>query len=390
MNSLVVSEVHKRLGENQVLKGVSFELPRGEVVALLGPSGSGKTTLLRAIAGLDHPDVGRIMLGDELLFDSKTGAEVPPERRNLGLVFQSYALWPHRTVFENVAYGLKLRKTPSAQMHERVEKVLRDIGLGGLADRHPHQLSGGQQQRVALARAIVYNPQLLLLDEPLSNLDTKLREEARAWLRELIEHLEISAVCVTHDQVEALAIADRILLLDKGRIEQEGTPEEMYEKPATQFAAEFMGSNNRLGGTVAEVRGAMAKVAGPGWELWGQLRADLQPGQVASAVIRLEKTRLRDAPGENALSAKLDTAMYLGERWDYVFHAGELRFRVWSGEAPSQRPYWVQFPPESLWIFSDSGTVRRPGAGVEPAQGAGAAVHAAETRGGSAATAGDR
>ncbi len=352
MNSLVVSDIHKRLGENDVLKGVSFELRRGEVVALLGPSGSGKTTLLRAIAGLDHPNVGRIQLGDQLLFDSQTGTEVPAERRNLGLVFQSYALWPHRTVFENVAYGLKVRKTPAAEIRERVEKVLRNIGLGGLADRHPHQLSGGQQQRVALARAIVYNPQLLLLDEPLSNLDTKLREEARAWLRELIERLEISAVCVTHDQVEALAIADRILLLDKGRIEQDGTPEEIYQKPATLFAAEFMGSNNRLGGAIAEVRGGMAKVAGPGWELWGQLRADLCPGQPALGVIRLEKTRLRGAPDENCVAGKLETALYLGERWDYLFRAGEdLRIRVWEAAAPAQRPYWLHFPPESLWIF---------------------------------------
>jgi iron(III) transport system ATP-binding protein len=351
MSELVVSGVHKRLGENDVLSGVSFEMARGEVIALLGPSGSGKTTLLRAIAGLDHPDTGRIALGDDVLFDARTGALVPAERRNLGLVFQSYALWPHRTVFENVAYGLELRRTPRPQIRERVDAVLGQIGLGGLAERHPHQLSGGQQQRVALARAIVYNPRLLLLDEPLSNLDTKLREEARAWLRELIEKLEISAVCVTHDQVEALAIADRILLLDKGRIEQEGTPEQMYESPATLFAAEFMGSNNVLQGSVSEVRGKAGRIAGEGWALWGQLRGDLSPGQPAAAVIRIERTRLTDSDGDDVLPAALDTAMYLGERWDLVLHAGSQRFRVWEAEAPGQRPLRARFPAEALWIF---------------------------------------
>ena len=351
MDKLIVSNVQKRLGGNEVLKAVSFELRRGEVVALLGPSGSGKTTLLRLIAGLDYPDAGRIVLGEKLLFDSESGVEVPAERRNLGLVFQSYALWPHRTVFDNVAYGLRLRRTEAGQIRERVLSVLGQVGLEGLAERHPHQLSGGQQQRVALARAIVYNPQLLLLDEPLSNLDAKLREEARVWLREMIEKLQISAVCVTHDQIEALAIADRVLLLEKGRIEQEGTPQEMYENPRTIFAAEFMGSNNRLTGTIAEVRGAMAKITGDSWELWGQLRSDRHDGETATAVIRIEKTRVRDQPAENALAAKLETTLYLGERWDYLFDASGQRVRIWAPTAPAQRPYWLQFPAESLWIF---------------------------------------
>ncbi len=351
MDKLIVTNIQKRLGANEVLKGVSFELRRGEVVALLGPSGSGKTTLLRLIAGLDYPDVGRIVLGEKLLFDSETGAEVPAERRNLGLVFQSYALWPHRTVFDNIAYGLRLRRISSREIRERVLDVLRQVGLEGLAERHPHQLSGGQQQRVALARAIVYNPQLLLLDEPLSNLDAKLREEARVWLREMIEKLQISAVCVTHDQIEALAIADRVLLLEKGRIEQEGSPQEMYENPRTIFAAEFMGSNNRLTGAVAEVRGAMARIAGANWELWGQLRSDRRAGDAATAVIRIEKTRITDQPAENSLPGKLETAVYLGERWDYLFAASGQRLRTWAAAAPAQKPYWLQFPPESLWIF---------------------------------------
>ncbi len=351
MARLTVSDVHQRLGGNPILKGVSLELGDGEVVALLGPSGSGKTTLLRAVAGLDVPDAGRIVLGDEVLFDGARRVEVPAERRQLGLVFQSYALWPHRTVFENVAYGLKLRRVPTAEARRRVLSTLEQLGLAALADRHPHQLSGGQQQRVALARAIVYEPRVLLLDEPLSNLDAKLREEARAWLRQLIGALGISAICVTHDQVEALALADRILLLDQGRIVQEGTPERIYGEPATAFAAEFMGANNRLAGKVAEVRADRVRLAGASWELWGRRRADLAPGQAATAIIRIEKTRVKAAPAENALPARLDAAMFLGERWDCVFAVGDQRVRAWEAAAPRHERHWVEFPPEAVWVF---------------------------------------
>jgi iron(III) transport system ATP-binding protein len=349
--SLVVADVHKRLGENDILKGVSFELRKGEVVALLGPSGSGKTTLLRAIAGLDHPDQGRIALDDRVLYDSQKGTAVPPEKRGLGLVFQSYALWPHKTVMDNVAYPLRLRRVPGADVRSRVLAALHEIGLDGMAERYPHQLSGGQQQRVALARAIVYDPHLLLLDEPLSNLDAKLREEARVWLRELIERLQISAVCVTHDQIEALAIADRVLLLDRGKIEQEGTPQEMYGQPATLFSAEFMGSNNRIPGALAEVRGENGRLAGEGWELWGRVRGAPRQGEKATGVIRLERTEIREAPGENCLEVKLETSVYLGERWDSVFRAGALRIRTWTPLPPRETARFIHFPRESLWIF---------------------------------------
>jgi iron(III) transport system ATP-binding protein len=220
-----------------------------------------------------------------------------------------------------------------------------------LADRYPHQLSGGQQQRVALARAIVYGPQLLLLDEPLSNLDAKLREESRVWLRELIERLQISAVCVTHDQVEALALADRVLLLEKGRVEQEGTPVEIYQEPRSLFVAEFMGANNRLRGTIAEVRGSTARVKGEGWEVWGQLRAERRAGDPATAVIRIERTRLADGTGVNRIAARLETAVYLGERWDYLFRVGDLRLRVWVHDPPNDKAWFIELPADSLWIF---------------------------------------
>ena len=186
MAELNVENLHLSYGDNPILKGVTLVLNRGEVVSLLGPSGSGKTTLLRAVAGLEQPHRGQIRIGDKVVFDGDSGLEIPAESRNLGLVFQSYALWPHKTVFDNVAYGLRLRKIATAEIATRVKKALEELSLGHLAERFPHQLSGGQQQRVAIARALVYNPPVILMDEPLSNLDAKLREEARAWLRELI------------------------------------------------------------------------------------------------------------------------------------------------------------------------------------------------------------
>src|SRR6476620_5042441 len=272
MAELTVKDVALRLGDNEILKGVSVAVPPGEVVALLGPSGSGKTTLLRAIAGLETPYRGSIGIGDHVFFDAGRDVELPAEERGLGLVFQSYALWPHRTAFENVAYGLKLRGVSTTEIKARVEKTPAQIGHAHLAARYPHQLSGGQQQRVAIARALVYDPPVILLDEPLSNLDAKLREEARAWLRTLIVTMRLSALVVTHDQGESMAMSDRILLLNNGVIEQQGTPQEMYANPQTLFTADFMGSNNRLQGTVSDVKEGEALLTGEGWKLTGRAK----------------------------------------------------------------------------------------------------------------------
>src|SRR5215467_6711325 len=298
MSELTVEDVRLSYGDNPILKGVSLTLERGEVVALLGPSGSGKTTLLRAVAGLEQPHTGTIRVGDKVVFDGAGGIDVPAEGRNLGLVFQSYALWPHKTVFDNVGYGLKLRKVATSEVAKRVRAALDQLSLGHLAERFPHQLSGGQQQRVALARALVYNPPVILLDEPLSNLDAKLREEARAWLRELIVRLQLSALCVTHDQGEALAMSDRILLLNEGKIEQQGTPQQMYGDPATLFVADFMGSNNRLTGRVVEVRDGAARLDGDGFSLWGQAMRGAAAGGNGTAMIRLERMRIANGGGE--------------------------------------------------------------------------------------------
>jgi iron(III) transport system ATP-binding protein len=350
MNKLVVENLHLQYGDNPILKGVSMTLSPGEVVALLGASGSGKTTLLRSVAGLEQPSQGKIVIGDSVLYDSAAGIDMPVEKRSLGLVFQSYALWPHKTVFENVAYGLRLRGTSAGDIDKRVTEALSNLGLGHLAQRLPHQLSGGQQQRVAIARALVYNPPVVLMDEPLSNLDAKLREEARAWLRELIVRLHISALVVTHDQTEAMAMSDRILLLNFGVIEQQGTPEEMYNRPQTQFTAEFMGSNNHLPGKVLQVADGRALLEGEGWRLWGIPRGQLKAGDAATGIIRLEHTQVADGAADNRIRTELVTGMFLGDRRENLFKLGELRLRCY-GNAPPAGECWLELPRESLWVF---------------------------------------
>jgi iron(III) transport system ATP-binding protein len=351
MAELIVKDVALRLGDNEILKGVSLSVPAGQVVALLGPSGSGKTTLLRAIAGLETPYQGSIAIGNAVFFDAARGVDLPAEKRGLGLVFQSYALWPHRTVFDNVAYGLKLRSVPAEEIKTRVEKTLSQIGLGHLAARYPHQLSGGQQQRVAIARALVYEPPVILLDEPLSNLDAKLREEARAWLRTLIVTLGLSAIHVTHDQVEAMAIADRVVLLDAGLVAQEGTPTALYNEPTNLFAAEFMGANNRLNGTLTDNSGGRATIELFGEQLTGMARTKAATGAKATGIIRIERVRCASGPGPNRLRMQLEAPMYLGERWELVFVRENLTVRSYAAAPLDPGEHYVEFPLDALWLF---------------------------------------
>jgi len=361
MNELTVNELYLDYGTgasaNQILKGVSMHLKKGEVVALLGPSGSGKTTLLRAVAGLESPKAGTIEIGARNVFDGAKNFEMPAEQRNLGLVFQSYALWPHKTVFDNVAYGLKLRKMGTSDIAGRVKEVLTQLGLGHLGERYPHQLSGGQQQRVAIARALVYNPPVILLDEPLSNLDAKLREEARAFLRELIVRLGLSALMVTHDQGEAMAISDRILLLNNGKIEQQGTPQSMYETPDTLFTAEFMGSNNRLPGKVTSRDGSRVSLRIDGAPMQGVARG-VNSGLDVTTMIRVEEVKVNATQVENAIELPLLTCMYLGDRWECLFERGgqagegdNLSLRAYSRHKLEAGKYWLHMPADKLWVF---------------------------------------
>lgn len=308
---------------------------------------------MRAVAGLEKPTAGRITIGNNVVYDGSPRSEIPAEERNLGLVFQSYALWPHKTVFDNVAYPLKLRKVASGEIKQRVQSVLEQLGLGHLGNRHPHQLSGGQQQRVAIGRALVYNPPVILLDEPLSNLDAKLREEARVFLRELIIKLGLSALMVTHDQNEAMAISDRILLLNNGVIEQQGTPQEMYGNPATLFAAEFMGSNNRLHGKVTALEDGRARVEGASWALWGRAGEGVSVGQPATAVIRVERLRLDCSPQDNSLELPLLTSMYLGDRWEYLFRTegDDFAIRAYGTALRDAEHCHLTLPADDVWVF---------------------------------------
>ncbi|MER8549766.1 MULTISPECIES: ABC transporter ATP-binding protein [unclassified Mesorhizobium] len=352
MTDIVIDGLRLSYGNLEILKGVSFSVEPGQIVALLGASGSGKTTLLRAVAGLETPNSGKILLGDKPLFDAGQNINLAPETRGLGLVFQSYALWPHRTVSENVGYPLKLRKVSQADVASRVQKALDSIGLGKLGERYPHQLSGGQQQRVALARALVYEPNVILLDEPLSNLDAKLREEARIWLRRLITNLGLSALCVTHDQVEAMALADRILLLNGGQIEQDGTPKQIYNKPESLFAAEFMGASNRLDGVVTAINGNRAEIVANGIHLVGSAQQELTVGAKVTALVRLERVTWSGEDGPGRIAMTCVESLFLGDRHEVIFESNDLTIRTYSRDALPSGQYYVEFPFEDLMVFA--------------------------------------
>jgi sulfate/thiosulfate transport system ATP-binding protein len=243
-HAIVVGDAYKRYGDFVALDHVDFVVPDGSLTALLGPSGSGKSTLLRTIAGLDQPDSGTVTI------NGRDVTRVPPQRRGIGFVFQHYAAFKHMTVRDNVAYGLKIRKRPKAEVKEKVDNLLEVVGLSGFQGRYPNQLSGGQRQRMALARALAVDPQVLLLDEPFGALDAKVREDLRAWLRRLHDEVHVTTVLVTHDQHEALDVADRIAVLNKGRIEQVGSPTEVYDSPANAFVMSFLGAVSVLNGAL--------------------------------------------------------------------------------------------------------------------------------------------
>ncbi len=236
----------KKFGAFTAVHPSDLSAQNGEMLTLLGPSGCGKTTTLRMVAGLEQPTAGSIRIGARTIYDSSQDIDVPSENRGLGMVFQSYAIWPHMTVAENVAYPLRMRRVPKAQITEKVRDVLDLVGMAGFEEKSATKLSGGQQQRVALARALVFQPEILLLDEPLSNLDAKLREHMRFELRMMQQRVGLTALFVTHDQEEALTLSDRLVVMNQGRIEQIGTPEDIYERPATRFVAEFIGKGNMI------------------------------------------------------------------------------------------------------------------------------------------------
>lgn len=308
MTSIELREVHKRFGLTAAIAGFSLAVNEGELLALVGPSGCGKTTLLRLIAGFEKPDSGDILLSGQ----SVLGLE--PEERGVGIVFQDYALFPHMNVAENIAYGLKFVKLAGAERRARMEELLRLVGLTGLARRAPNELSTGQQQRVALARALAPRPRVLLLDEPLSALDAQLREELRLEIRKLQRELAITTIHVTHDQEEALAIADGVAVMNAGRLEQVASPQELYQRPRTEFAARFIGRGNLLSGTVRESEPGQFSVQLEGSEMLrlNQHSLVLSIGQRVQLLVRPERI-VADESRTNRLHGTIESLEFLGE-----------------------------------------------------------------------------
>jgi putative spermidine/putrescine transport system ATP-binding protein len=356
MSTIALQNVAKSYGTSRAVEDMSLDIAQGEFVALLGPSGCGKTTTLRMIAGFIEATSGRI------LFDDRDVTRLPPNRRNAGMVFQGFALFPHMTVFENVAYGLQMRKVGKEEIKDRVAKILDRVQLGALASRLPKQLSGGQQQRVALARALVINPDVLLLDEPLSALDAKLRHEVRLQIRQLQQSLGLTTIFVTHDQEEALSLADRLVVMSNGRVEQIGSPSDLYEHPVTPFVADFIGKSNflkgRLDGQVFTADfGARLRVA----------KSDPAISDGALAAVRPEKIRLnkvdnsRAAAGENELQGTIEFVSYLGPTTEYSIRVAENQVMLVHQQNESAaaradftvgRPIMLTIEPENCKLFS--------------------------------------
>ena len=351
MSAVRIENLVKRFGDFVAVNDVSIVAEEGRLTTLLGPSGCGKTTTLRMTSGLETPDAGDIWIGDDLVASPARGINVAPEHRNVGMVFQSYAIWPHKTAFENVAYPLKLRRRPKAEIRDRVEEVFSLLRLEGLEGRYPGQLSGGQQQRVALGRSIVYQSRLLLLDEPLANLDAKVREAVRLELKELQRQLKFTTVYVTHDQAEAMAISDKIVVMDQGVVVQEGSALEIYRRPRTRFVAEFVGQSNFVDGRllssnathgIFDVGGGIsieAKIGGAG--------ADDGP---VSLCIRPEDFELH---AEQPAAASHGRDWFEGNVRDFAFQGNFLNYFVACGD----RVFTVQSEAASELAFREADKV---------------------------------
>jgi iron(III) transport system ATP-binding protein len=327
MISITLENLVKKFGAAVALDDVSLRVQPGELFFLLGPSGCGKTTLLRCIAGFYAPESGRI------LFDQEDVTKLPPHKRNTGMMFQSYALWPHLTVAKNVAFGLEERKIPAAETKRRVAEALESVQMSPYADRRIAQLSGGQQQRVALARALVIRPRCLLLDEPLSNLDAKLRLEMRAEIRRVCKEFGLTAIYVTHDQKEALSISDRMAILDGGRIAQVGTPEDVYRKPRTKTVADFIGETNFLPGKIHSTSPGCAVVETAGAGLFKGLVGDPnwlpEAGEDVTVSVRPESWVLCEEPEPaNCLRGRIGESIYLGEVAQYQFFTDGTKLKI--------------------------------------------------------------
>lgn len=369
MASISLRSLTKRFGTTVAVNNLNLDLEEGELVALLGPSGCGKTTTLRMIAGFEEADSGTISFG------GRDVTSLPPERRNTGMVFQNYALFPHLTVAQNVAFGLEMRKVPKAEIARRVDAILDKVQLRELADRYPRQLSGGQQQRTALARALVINPSVLLLDEPLANLDAKLREEMRFYIRSLQQEFGITTVYVTHDQSEALVLADRIAVMKDGVLQQVGTPTDIYQRPGNAWVADFIGLTNLVPGVITDREGSRVLVDTDLGVLSGTGSDGLRTGDQVLLSIRPESLRITSGtdtahPGDtldgaerNRLVGVVRERAYLGNLVDYRIEVGErVRLRVQTAPVPAYDVgdrVVLSFSDDQAWVVSDEGSVSR-------------------------------
>ena len=326
MISIRIQQLTKRFGAVTALQHLDLTIEPGELFFLLGPSGCGKTTLLRSLAGFYIPDEGKIWFGDEDV------TRLAPHKRNTGMMFQSYALWPHLTVAQNVAFGLEERKVAALEIKRRVNEALESVRMLPYAERRPNQLSGGQQQRVALARALVIRPRCLLLDEPLSNLDAKLRLEMRAEIRRVCKEFKLTTVYVTHDQKEALSVSDRMAILDRGRILQVGSPREVYRRPTSKIVADFIGETDFIPGTIVSTHAGRAVVdtaIGRFEGVLGDAKATPAHGTAVTLSVRPECWVLsREAPARNGVRGRIGEAIYLGEIAQYALMAGGHALKI--------------------------------------------------------------
>jgi ABC-type Fe3+/spermidine/putrescine transport system ATPase subunit len=357
-SALSLKGLTKRFTTFTAVDNIDLDVQPGQLMALLGPSGCGKTTTLRMVAGLERPTEGDIRFGDRYLVSTSQAIELQPDKRNVGMVFQSYALWPHMTVFENVAYPLKLRHVSRAEIAKRVESVLNLINLGALRDKTIPQLSGGQQQRVALARALVYEPSLMLFDEPFSNLDTQLRTQMRLELKLLRRKVSMTGLFVTHDQVEALSMADRIAIMNKGKIEQVGTPQEVYSRPLTPFVRDFLGRVISLHGVLDQHGGKWIARLGDGQSILECMPPQaLKTGDRVEISIRPEYTRhhaANEASRANAITAKIEELLFTGDQFEARLSIAGESVLI---ELPSSRPWhegdtlMIELPSEALSVW---------------------------------------
>lgn len=359
--SLVIENLTKTYGEVKAIENININVEKGKLLVLLGPSGCGKTTTLRCIAGFEKPDAGKITISDKVVADPSNGIHLPAEKRGLGMVFQSYAIWPHLTVFDNVAYGLKMRKWSRAKIKERVEEMLELTGLQEYGDRPAPMLSGGQMQRVALARSLAYHPEVLLLDEPLSNLDSKLREHLRFELREIQIKMGFTAVYVTHDQLEAVALADEIVLMKEGVIEQQGTAEHIYNQPKSSYVADFIGSANLIPAIITGEEDNCYLLETPENVQIRALRNEtaFNKGQSVKLVMRPENIYLSDKKKNgsdvNSWSGKVVVPSYLGTQTRYVISLNGRRLFVTvlgSSQAfQADDNIYLNIPPEEVQVL---------------------------------------